>query len=64
MNLDQIITSTGSTPESVIVCFLYYNSNHNNDSALEEYKFLIESAGYNINRVFVQKRNHISSCCI
>lgn len=62
MNLDQIINSNNdSISESVIVCFLHYNSNQNNDSALEEYKFLIESAGYNINRIFVQKRNPTST---
>ncbi|MHA2276392.1 MAG: GTPase HflX, partial [Candidatus Kariarchaeaceae archaeon] len=37
------------------------NSNQGNNNALDEFKFLIESAGYSIHRIFTQKRNPTSS---
>ena len=41
---------------NVIACFLQYHENFQNNNALFEYHFLIESAGYNIQRTYNQKR--------
>ncbi|OLS22704.1 MAG: GTPase HflX [Candidatus Heimdallarchaeota archaeon LC_3] len=49
-------TSLDSEKINVIACFLHYRNNFDNNNALSEYQFLIESAGYNIQRLYTQKR--------
>jgi GTP-binding protein HflX len=58
---ESFAADSNSVDKTVIVCFLYYNSNQRNSNALDEFKFLIESAGYSIYRIFTQKRNPTSS---
>ena len=54
MSAEQPIPKTVIEPEKhVLACFLHYNNNSNYQNALEEFKFLIESAGYSIERLFI-----------